>query len=199
MNDQWGDGSAEDTVTIVGTVKWFNAVKGFGFVSPNDGTGDVFLHLSCLRDAGYDSVQEGAAITCEAVRRPKGLQAVRVTRLDNGSVKNDGASSSPRRQRTPFSLHQSHHHSYHHHGSGNDNRWQGSQPTGEFVDAQVKWFSAMKGYGFLSCGDSAQDVFVHIESLRRVGLSDLQPGQTVRIKIGPGPKGPQVVDIQAAS
>ena len=84
--DQGGfNGGDGDLITISGTVKWFNSVKGFGFVSPSggDADGDVFLHLSCLRQAGYDSVEEGASITCEVAKRPKGLQAVRVLQVDS--------------------------------------------------------------------------------------------------------------------
>ena len=81
-----GDNAHTDTAVVNGTVKWFNAVKGFGFVSPADGGGDIFLHLSCLRQAGYDSVPEGAAIVCEVVRRPKGMQAVRVIELDRSAL-----------------------------------------------------------------------------------------------------------------
>src|SRR3990172_13429485 len=90
------DDSAENdgpSVVVTGTVKWFNAAKGFGFITPSDGSGDVFLHLSCLRDAWYDAVEEGVAIVCEATQRPKGLQAVRVVQVDTSG----GGGAPPRR------------------------------------------------------------------------------------------------------
>ena len=57
-----------------GTVKWFNAVKGFGFVTPSDGSNDAFLHLSVLRDAGYQELQPGATIIVRSRSGPRGYR-----------------------------------------------------------------------------------------------------------------------------
>jgi CspA family cold shock protein len=196
--DQGGFGDAE-IVKISGKVKWFNAVKGFGFVSPDDNSGDVFLHLSCLRQAGYESIDEGATLLLEVARRPKGMQAVRVLSVDTSTAMPSGGMGGPRPPRPPrfggdrfggdrgFGG-----------GFGGDRgpKFPSVVAQGDFFEAKVKWFNAVKGYGFVSRGDGQQDIFVHMEVLRREGIQELQPGQSVRVRVGQGPKGPQVAEIR---
>ena len=61
-----------------GTVKWFNAEKGFGFIAPDDNSADVFVHFSAIQGSGYRSLDEGQAVTYTVERGPKGPQAVDV-------------------------------------------------------------------------------------------------------------------------
>jgi len=65
-----------------GKVKWFNPEKGFGFVSPADGSPDVFLHVSALKQAGLQDAPEGSTIVCEVGPGRKGVQVLRVITLD---------------------------------------------------------------------------------------------------------------------
>ncbi len=163
-----GDGA------IRATVKWFNAAKGFGFVTPVDGSPEAFLHLSALRQAGYDSVGEGAGMLVEIGQSPKGRQVLRVLQVDAG------AQPRPARPRPTGPA--------------------GAPPlpieNAEEMDGVVKWFSALKGYGFISPNAGGKDVFLHITVLRNAGLSSLTPGQTVRMKVVQARKGPEAVAVE---
>jgi cold shock protein len=64
-----------------GTVKWFNADKGFGFITPDDGTTDVFVHQSAINSSGYRDLREGAKVSYEAEAGDKGPKATKVTEL----------------------------------------------------------------------------------------------------------------------
>ena len=64
-----------------GTVKWFNAEKGYGFISPDDGTADVFVHYSAISGNGYRSLEESQRVQFEVEQSPKGPQASGVTAL----------------------------------------------------------------------------------------------------------------------
>ena len=72
----------QEAFEVLGKIKWFNAVKGYGFIAPDGMPGDVFIHHSALRQAGYDAVEQGATVRCEAVRGPKGLDR-KSTRLNS--------------------------------------------------------------------------------------------------------------------
>ena len=173
--DRVAGDSPPESVELRARVKWFNAAKGFGFLTPADNSGDVFVHLSALRQAGYESLEQGTTVVCEATRGPKGLQAIRVIAVDTSTAVQPGGG--PRD------------------GDGDDPRHPPLEASGDYLDVTVKWFNAEKGYGFVTRGDGAQDIFVHIRTLRRVGLGDLKPGQSLRIRTGQGPKGPQVAEI----
>ena len=62
-----------------GTVKWFNGTKGFGFISPEDGSEDVFVHFSAIQGGGYRELVEGQKVKYQTTSGPKGLQASNVT------------------------------------------------------------------------------------------------------------------------
>lgn len=178
-------------------VKWFNAAKGFGFVTLSDGTPDAFLPMAILRRAGYDDIREGASVTCEVGAGAKGPLVVNVLNVDNSTAVassggGGGGGGYGQRDRD-----------YGGGGGGRggggyrqdgyrqDSYRQDSAPRGpaQSVEGAVKWFEPDKGYGFISPDGGGKDIFVHITALRRSGVQTLGPGQRVRVDVVDGRKG----------
>jgi CspA family cold shock protein len=149
-------------------VKWFNAAKGFGFVTMSDGSPDAFLPMAILRRAGYDDVREGASITCEVGAGAKGPLVVNVLNVDNSTA---APSSGPSG------------------GGGGRPSGGGSNRPAQTLEGAVKWFEPDKGYGFISPDGGGKDIFVHVTALRRSGVQTLGPGQRVRVDVVDGRKG----------
>jgi cold shock protein len=162
---------ATSVVEVVGVIKWFDVSKGYGFIVPDGGTADVLLHVTCLRRDGYQTAYEGARIVCEALQRPKGLQAFRVLSMDESTAVHPAQMPPPRTHVTVT-------------------------PTSGLERAIVKWFNRLRGFGFLSRGEGTADIFVHMETLRRYGITELRPGQTVLVRFGPGPKGMMASEVR---
>ena len=165
------EGNEAALTEISGAIKWFDVAKGYGFILPDQqGIGDVLLHVTCLRKDGFQTALEGARVVCLVRRGERGLQAFKVVSMDNTNAIHP---SEQPLQRTHVAV---------------------SAESG-LERALVKWFNRTKGFGFLTRGEGTEDIFIHMETLRRYGLTELKPGQTVLVRFGDGPKGLMAAEV----
>lgn len=170
--------TVETSFRAVGKVKWFDPVKGYGFIVPDEPSdnisGDVLLHMSVLRSAGFSTVPENARIVCDAVRGDRGAQATRVLELDDSAQIADDLDQYPNEED------------------------EDAHPVqdGELVPVRVKWFDRAKGFGFGNMIGDASDIFIHMEVLRRFGLPDLAPGEAVLARVMRGPRGMMANEVR---
>jgi CspA family cold shock protein len=173
-----------------GTVKWFNTAKGFGFIQPDDGASDVFVHISAVEQAGLRALNEGDQVQFEME------QDRRSGKLSAGGLVVTGQGAAPARgpgggggggfdrprgggfgggggggfggDRAPR--------------GGGFGGGGGGRPSGDPAgvgSGVVKWFNPTKGFGFIQPDDGGQDVFVHISAVEQAGLRGLNEGQTL--------------------
>jgi len=159
-------------MTMDGIVKWFDPSKGFGFVVCDTGGPDVLLHANVLRNFGQGSVVDGSVIKMTVQQSERGMQAVTILSLTPPVGEH---SAPPLRDMEEFSSAEI-----------------AAQPV---QPARVKWFDKGKGFGFANVFGDAADVFVHVEVLRRCGLSDLQAGEAIGLRLIEGSRGRMAVDV----
>ena len=129
-----------------GKVKFFNAQKGFGFIQRDEGGEDVFVHISQVERAGLDGLAEGQELQFNLVDRGGKVSAADL-QVVGDVIAVEAAPKSPQREL-----------------------------TGEKAVGTVKFFNAMKGFGFITRDDGKEDAFVHISAVERSGLPGINEG-----------------------
>ncbi len=175
QNDQDGDSVVPTALTtpvrLVGSIKWFDVGKGFGFVVPDGGGPDVLLHVTCLQRDGFRVAYEGARLDFEAVAGRRGWQVLRILDMDLSTAVHPA-------QLPPARTHLN------------------VTAEGGFVRVRVKWFNRLRGFGFATEGEGKPDIFLHMEVLRRYGLADVRPDQELLVRYGEGAKGLMAAEIR---
>ena len=151
-----------------GSVKFFNPQKGFGFIVRDDGGEDVFVHISAVEQAGLTDLADGQPLEFTLVDRGGRISATDL-KIDGEPMevvrtpREGGAGAGG--ERGGF--------------SGGPQR----QLTGEKAQGTVKFFNAMKGFGFISRDDGQPDAFVHISAVERAGLPTINEGDRFEFDI----------------
>jgi CspA family cold shock protein len=156
---------------VIGRVKWFDPAKGFGFIVADDGGADILLHANVLRNYGQGSIADNARITVRVQQTARGAQAVEIVEIqppasdDSAPIEDLNESDAETIAALPLEA------------------------------ARVKWFDKIKGFGFANSFGRGEDIFIHIEVLRRSGFADLQPGEAICLKVIEGKRGRMAAQV----
>jgi CspA family cold shock protein len=175
VTDRMDVGGSPEGLPCSGVVKWFDVTRGFGFVvADQPEIGDILVHFSVLQDHGRRSLPEGARVECFAVKRHRGFQATAISSIDmSGAVELVRPRAPDRADRLKL-----------------------IDSAGDWEPVKVKWFNRIKGYGFLVRDGDSSDIFVHMETLRRAEIDEIEPGQPLSARIVDGEKGPLAVAVE---
>ena len=179
------------------TVKWFNGIKGYGFVTTPDGD-DAFMHVTSLQALGRNSIPPESRVKCDLGPGRRGLQVLTVK-----EILELGEEPPPRAPRSGgFGGDRGGFRGGDRGGYGGGGR--GGYGGGDRDDrapletrqATVKFYNAERGFGFASPSDGGEDIYVPARVVERAGMGELQPEQSVEIDVRPGPRGPMAARIR---
>ncbi len=149
-----------------GTVKFFNGQKGFGFIVRDDGAEDVFVHISAVEQAGLTGLGEGQTLAFSLVDRGGRISATNL-QIEGDLVPVTEGRAPPAEGGD----------------RGGDRGGPQRQLTGERASGTVKFFNAMKGFGFIQRDDGQPDAFVHISAVERAGMATLNEGDRLEFEL----------------
>ena len=175
----YGNEKSISQASAKGKVKWFNATKGYGFITLDNG-GDAFCHASALQAAGHSDVQPGTTIVCDLADSQRGMQVVTVHSVDTSTA--EAPRRGPRRD------------GGFHGGGGGFHRDSGA--SGPMVEGKIKFFNDQKGFGFVMPDSGSGDIYLHASALRRSGVQQVEPDQRIRYSTRQGNKGVEVDRVE---
>jgi len=156
---------------VEGRLKWFDASKGFGFIIATEGGNDILLHANVLRNFGQGSIADNTRILVKVQETARGIQAVEILEIspieDEGRPALEDLGDSDAEAIAALPL----------------------EP------ARVKWFDKGKGFGFANVFARPEDIFIHIEVLRRSGFADLEPGEAICLRLIDGKRGRMAAQV----
>ena len=186
---------------VAAVVKWYNPTKGFGFVKPQDGAPDAFLHASLVVQAGYESLADGSLLVCDITEGPRGPQVAMIHSVEPPSEPVVRSRPPRRPMGGPGGGYGG---SYGgggayggggYGGGGYGGGGSGGGP-GATVEGTVKFYNTEKGFGFITPDDGSKDVFVSARTLTRAGMAPLVAEQRVRVTTRMGQKGPMADSVE---
>lgn len=180
--------------TTKGRVKWFDSTKGYGFVTPDDGSEDILIHCNLLAPLGCKALPEGTGIEVRTREGARGRQGTLILQLDfQTSIFRERLEATASQYRPPERAGER---------AGERTGEQANEPLdisasdGNFETTEVLWFNRARGYGFLLRDDGVTQIFIHMETIRAIGLGNLFPGQSLLARIDDGPRGLFAAEIR---
>ena len=192
----YGNEKAISQASAKGKVKWFNATKGYGFITLDNG-GDAFCHASALQATGHSDVPPGTTVVCDLADSQRGLQVVSVHSVDTSTAE------APSRAPRPFGggrFGDGGGHGYGdrggYGGGGGGGYRDNNARSGPMVEGKIKFFNDQKGFGFVMPDSGSGDIYLHASALRRSGVQAVEPDQRIRYSTRQGNKGVEVDRVE---
>lgn len=169
---------SENVSRASGRVKWFDPVRGYGFVISDNAESDILLHMSVLKASGFSSIVEGATVVLTYTQTDRGLQAASVLEIDESTAEPPPAPPGALEEARPSEIAQA------------------APDATELTPARVKWFDKDKGFGFVNLMADPEDVFIHMETLRRYAVAELAAGEAILVRVAQGPRGRMASEVR---